>query len=56
MGGAGEDVDIEEEEMNVERIVAVHNFDTDVLKEMLLRVREVAGGKNKGLNSTPMCK
>ena len=49
MGGAGEDVDIEEEEMSVERIVAVHNFDTDVLKEMLLRVREVAAGKKKGL-------
>ena len=35
--------------MSVERTVAVHNFDTDVLKEMLLRIREVADGKKKGL-------
>ena len=27
---------------------SLHNFDTDVLKEMLLRVREVADGKKKG--------
>ena len=35
--------------MSVERIVAVHNFDAEVLKEMLLRVREVADGNKKGL-------
>ena len=56
MGGVGEDMDIEEKEMSVERIVAVHNFDTDVLKEMLLRVREVADGKNKGPKKHAMCK
>ena len=55
MGGACEDVDIEEEEMSVERIVAVHNFDTDVLKEMLLRVREVADGKKKGPKKARRC-
>ena len=48
MGGAGEDMDIEEEEMSVDRTIALHNFDTDVLKEMLFRVCEVADGKKKG--------
>ena len=46
MGGACEDMDIEEEDMSVVRTIALHNFDTNVLKEMLSRVCEVADGKN----------
>ena len=48
MGGAGEDMEIEAKEMSVERTIAVHNFDTDVLKEMLFRVRELADCKKEG--------
>ena len=56
MGGAGEDMDIEEKETSVNRTVALHNFDTDVLKEMLFRVCEFVDGQRRGLRSTPMRK
>ena len=48
MGGAAADMDIEEEEMSVDRTIALHSFEADVLKEMMLRVTEVAEGKKKG--------
>ena len=50
------DVDIEEEETSVDRTIALHNFDREELKEMLLRVREVAESQKKGRKNTPMCK
>ena len=55
MGGAGADMDIEEEEMSVDRTIALHSFEADVLKEMMLRVTDVAEGKAKAGKSMPMC-
>ena len=56
LGGVDEDMGIEEEEISVERTIALHNFSTVELKEMLCRVREVAEGKKKDGKSTPTYK
>ena len=45
MGSAGAEMGIEEEEMSVDRNIALHSFGTEELKEMVLRVCEVADGK-----------
>ena len=46
--GGGADEAEPEEETSVERTIALHAFETEELRALLFREREVAEGKKKG--------